>query len=270
MEQPSYGANDPQHNSHQQRVCAWHPDRPTGVSCQRCGRAVCGQCQTQAAVGVHCPECVRAAQRQQRTVRSPLGGSMANANPMLVTWSLIGINVGVYVLLWLLQLINVNAIYSLGLAPVVAFTEPWRIITSGFVHSMTNPAHLLLNMYTLWIFGRMLEGGLGRARFLILYFLSMLGGSAAVIVLSNPYTLTVGASGAIFGLFGAVLAISLWGPKYHRSNLTAILVLIGINVVFGFVVSGISWQGHLGGLVTGTAVMGVMLLLRKRARNRRS
>ncbi|KAA9392992.1 rhomboid family intramembrane serine protease [Kocuria coralli] len=265
MDQPGYGVNGPQQNRGPQLVCAWHHDRPTGVTCQRCGRPVCGQCQTQAAVGVHCPACMREGQAQQRAVRTPLGGTAANSNPMLVTWTLIGINVGVYALMWLLQLVNINATYWLGLAPVVAFDEPWRIVTSGFAHSMSNPAHLLLNMYTLWIFGRMLEGGLGRARFLILYFASMLGGSIGVILLSPAYTLTVGASGAIFGLFGAVLAIALWGPRQHRSNLTTIVVLIGINVVFGFIVPGISWQGHLGGLITGTAVMAVILFLRKRA-----
>lgn len=272
MDQPSYGANHPQQPEPNGggfsalQPCAQHPERVTGVRCQRCGRPVCGDCQVQAAVGVHCPVCVKSAQAGQRTVRTPLGGKLANSNPMLVTWSLIGVNVAVYALMWLLQLVNVQAIYWLGLAPVVAFDEPWRVVTSGFVHSMTKPAHLALNMYTLWIFGRMLEGELGRVRFLLVYGISLLGGSAAVILLSPPTTLTVGASGAIFGLFGAVLAVTLWGPKHHRSNLTSILVLIGINVAFGFLVPGISWQGHLGGLVAGTATMGVLLARHKRAR----
>ncbi|MDO5619006.1 rhomboid family intramembrane serine protease [Kocuria sp.] len=274
MDQPRYGAQQPQDPRDDRggrpalQPCAQHPERVTGVRCQRCGRPVCGDCQTQAAVGVHCPVCVQSARAAQRTVRTPLGGAVNNSNPMLVTWTLIGVNLGVYAVMWLLQLVNIQAIYWLGLAPVVALEEPWRIVTSGFVHSMTNPAHILLNMYTLWIFGRMLEGELGRLRFAVVYAVSLLGGAVAVILLSPPTTLTVGASGAIFGLFGAVLAVTLWGPKQHRSNLTSILVLIGINVVFGFVVPGISWQGHLGGLIAGTATMGLMLAMGRRARRR--
>lgn len=186
-------------------------------------------------------------------------------NPMVVTWTLIWVNVAVYALMWILNLTGIDATYWLGLAPAVAFTEPWRILTSGFAHSMSNPTHLLLNMYTLWIFGRMLEGGLGRGRFLTVYVASLLGGAAAVVLLSPTYSLTVGASGAVFGLFGAVLAVTLWGPRQFRSNLTTILVLIGVNVVFGFLVPGISWQGHLGGLVTGVVVTGIFL-----ARSRRN
>lgn len=275
MDQSGYGANHPQqpgpYGSEQAALqpCAQHPQQVTGVRCQRCGRPVCGQCQVQAAVGVHCPVCVKTAQSNQRAVRTPLGGKLNNTNPMLVTWTLIGVNAAIYAVMWLLQLANVQAIYWLGLAPVVAFDEPWRIVTSGFVHSMTNPAHIALNMYTLWIFGRMLERDLGRLRFLLVYGISLLGGSAAVILLSPPTTLTVGASGAIFGLFGAVLAVALWGPKHHRSNLTSILVLIGINVAFGFLVPGISWQGHLGGLLAGTATMGVLLAQQRQAQRPR-
>ncbi|MDO4253541.1 MAG: rhomboid family intramembrane serine protease [Kocuria sp.] len=188
-------------------------------------------------------------------------------SPMLVTWTLIGMNLGVYALMWLLQFSSgVRFIYWLGLAPIVALDEPWRILTSGFVHSMTNPAHIALNMYTLWVFGRMLEGGLGRARFVTLYMVSLVGGAVGVILLSPPTSLTVGASGAIFGLFGAVLAITLWGPKQYRSNLVGILVLIGINGAFGFLVPGISWQGHVGGLVAGTVTTGIMLATSKAMR----
>lgn len=190
---------------------------------------------------------------------------------MAMTWVLIGVNLAVYGLQWLLLLAGIHPLLALGMAPGFVREAPWTVVTSGFAHSMDNPAHLLLNMYTLWIFGQMLEPEIGRWRFLAVYGLSLLGGSTAVLLLSSIYTVTVGASGAIFGLFGAVLAFALWGPKHHRGNLAGILVLIGINTVFGLMYPGISWQGHLGGLVTGAAVMGVMLAagLGRRTRTRR-
>lgn len=189
---------------------------------------------------------------------------------MTVTWVLIGINVAVYAVQWLLSLMGINPLVLLGLAPGYVSQAPWTVITSGFAHSMSNPAHLLLNMYTLWIFGRMLEPEIGRGRFLTVYLLSLLGGAAAVLLLSPAYTFTVGASGAVFGLFGAVLALALWGGRRYRENLSGILVLIGINTAFSLFFPGISWQGHLGGIVTGVVVMGVLLGLRGRGRRPRA
>lgn len=188
---------------------------------------------------------------------------------MTVTWVLIGINVAVYAVQWLLSLMGINPLVLLGLAPGYVSQAPWTVITSGFSHSMSNPAHLLLNMYTLWIFGRMLEPEIGRGRFLTVYLLSLLGGAAAVLLLSPAYTFTVGASGAVFGLFGAVLALALWGGRRYRENLSGILVLIGFNTAFGLFFPGISWQGHLGGIVTGMVVMGALLGLRGRGRRLR-
>ena len=188
---------------------------------------------------------------------------------MTVTWVLIGINAAVYALQWLLSLMGINPLVVLGLAPGYVSQAPWTVLTSGFAHSMSNPAHLLLNMYTLWIFGRMLEPEIGRGRFLAVYLLSLLGAAAAVLLLSPAYTFTVGASGAVFGLFGAVLALTLWGGRRYRENLSGILVLIGINTAFSLFFPGISWQGHLGGIVTGLVVMGALLGLRGRSRRPR-
>lgn len=185
---------------------------------------------------------------------------------MTATWVLIGLNAAVYAIQWLLSLAGIDPVVLLGLAPGFAAQAPWTVLTSGFAHSMANPAHLVLNMYTLWIFGRMLEPEIGRGRFLAVYLLSLLGGAAAVLLLSPAYTFTVGASGAVFGLFGAVLALALWGGRRYRENLAGIVVLIAINTAFGLFQPGISWQGHLGGLVTGVVVMGVLLALRGRGR----
>lgn len=199
-----------------------------------------------------------------RGPRPPQRRARRRGSDMAVTWVLIGACVVVYALQWLLTLIGIDPVVLLGLAPGRVSQAPWTVVTSGFAHSMGNPAHLALNMYTLWIFGRMLEPGIGRGRFLAVYLLSLLGGSSAVLLLSPALTFTVGASGAIFGLFGAVLALALWGGRHHRENLAGIVLLIVINTAFGLFVPGISWQGHLGGLVTGLVVMAALTAMRRR------
>lgn len=135
-------------------------------------------------------------------------------------------------------------------APIFAPFEPWRMLTSGFVHDWSGPWHILLNSYAIWIFGRQLEPMLGALRFLLLYLTSIIGGSVAVLWLSDPAVPVVGASGALFGLMGAYFIIlrSLGG------NPSQIFALIAINFSMGFFVSGISWEGHLGGLITGLLV----------------
>lgn len=121
------------------------------------------------------------------------------------------------------------------------------MLTAGFVHDWTGPFHILLNSYAIWIFGRQLEPMLGPLRFLLLYLTSIIGGSVAVLWLSDPGTPVVGASGALFGLMGAYFIVL----RSIGGNPSQIFALIAINFAMGFFVSGISWQGHLGGLVTG-------------------
>lgn len=147
---------------------------------------------------------------------------------------------------------------NLGLAPAVAELEPYRMLTSAFLHGSI--FHLLLNMYALWIVGSYLEPMLGRWRYLTLYFLSAIGGSVAVVLASpasSALVITVGASGAVFGLFGA-LALVL---RKVGGNATGILVIIAINVVFTFTVPNISIQGHIGGLIVGLALGAVFAYL---------
>ena len=127
------------------------------------------------------------------------------------------------------------------------------MITSGFVHDWNSPWHILLNSYAIWIFGQQLEPMLGRLRFLALYLISIFGGSVAVLLLSDPQTPVVGASGALFGLMGAFFVVI----RSIGGNPTQIFLLIAINFSMGFFVSGISWEGHLGGLVTGLAIASV-------------
>ena len=141
--------------------------------------------------------------------------------------------------------------------PPLTREEPWRVITSMFAHA--NVFHILFNMYALYLFGGQLEYLLGRGRFLALYFLSGIGGAAAVMVLS-PATPVLGASGAIFGLFSAYFVVS----RRLGSNATQLLIVIGLNFALGFLLPGISWQAHLGGAVAGALVALVFVSTRRR------
>jgi len=239
--------------------CYRHPDRQSFTLCQRCGRTVCPSCQTQAAVGVHCPECIKEA-RANGPKRQPLlvRAARSSSGKPVVTYSIIGITVAVF----LLQLLSRGAVtQALYYEPYYTLVQPWRMITAAFVHDDTgNVFHILFNMFTLFIFGRMLEVPLGRARFLALYLLSALGGSVAVLLI-DPFSGVLGASGAVFGLVAAFFVIQ---RRMGANNRVLLIVLIA-NLVIGFIPgSNISWQAHLGGLVTGA----VMALIFLRQRNR--
>jgi len=167
-----------------------------------------------------------------------------------VTVSLIMINL----VIWLLQVIPGSIVTTtMFYAPLLTVLEPWRMLTAGFVHSPDSLWHILINIYSIYIFGRIIEPMLGPSRFLALYLISIFGGSAAVLWLSEPVVPVVGASGAFFGLMGAYLImLRAIGDK------SGLLVgLIAVNLAFGFIVPGISWQGHLGGLLAGMAVTAV-------------
>jgi membrane associated rhomboid family serine protease len=167
-----------------------------------------------------------------------------------VTISLIMINL----VIWLLQVIPGSTLTStLFYAPLLTVIEPWRMITAGFVHSPDSFWHILLNVYSIYIFGRVIEPMLGPVRFLVLYLVSIFGGSAMVLWLSEPVVPVVGASGAFFGLMGAYLIML----RAIGDNSGLLVGLIAVNLAFGFLVPGISWQGHLGGLLAGMAVTAV-------------
>ena len=167
-----------------------------------------------------------------------------------VTISLIMINL----VIWLLQVIPGSTLTStLFYAPLLTVIEPWRMITAGFVHSPDSFWHILLNAYSIYIFGRVIEPMLGPVRFLVLYLVSIFGGSAMVLWLGEPVVPVVGASGAFFGLMGAYLIML----RAIGDNSGLLVGLIAVNLAFGFLVPGISWQGHLGGLLAGMAVTAV-------------
>ncbi|WP_345941318.1 rhomboid family intramembrane serine protease [Nesterenkonia sp. E16_10] len=194
-------------------------------------------------------------QRRRPPARSQFGAVLHPDRRPVVTFTLIGL----CVLLFGLQLLggtltgaNPDPVTgALWYAPVQTsawFFEPWRMLTSALVHSPNNAMHLLFNMFALWFIGRAIEPALGGLRYIALLTLSALGGSVAVLFLTPAWTPTLGASGAVFGLFGALFVLM----RATGSQTGGILTLIGINVVISFVIPGISWQGHFGGLVVGT------------------
>lgn len=165
-------------------------------------------------------------------------------------------------LIWLGQIspLGYAVTNAMFFSPILAAFEPWRMLTAGFVHDWNAPWHILLNSFAIYIFGRELEPMLGKFRFLFLYLASILGGSVVVLWLSELRTPVVGASGAFFGLMGAFFIIE----RSLGKNPTQLLVLIVINLSMGFFVSGISWEGHLGGLVTGAAIAAIYMESKKR------
>jgi membrane associated rhomboid family serine protease len=240
--------------------CYRHPGRQSFILCQRCGRTICPECQTQAAVGVICPECMREQRKNAPRTRPAVVTRLTASGAPVVTYAIIAITVAVF----LLQLIpGLGVTESMVYAGVYSYPgvfEPWRMLTSVFAHSTGFIFHVLLNMYMLWIFGPMLEGMLGRWRYLALYLLSGLAGSLGVMFLSDPRVGVVGASGAIFGLVGAMLVIQ----RRLGGNATQLLILVGINLVIGFLPGlNVAWQAHVGGLVGG-AILGLIYVQTRR------
>lgn len=228
-------------------ACYRHPDRPAWVSCTRCGRPVCPECMRSAAVGHQCVDCVQAAAYAVPRARTAAGGILRQGTPV-VTYALIAANAVVFVL----QISSRVLQYKLSLFPVaVAGGQYYRLLTSAFMHY--GIVHILFNMWALYVLGPPLEQHLGRLRFATLYFLSALGGSVSVYLFSPLNAATAGASGAIFGLFGATLVAA----KRLNLDVRWLVGLIVLNLVITFTVPGISWQGHLGGLITGALVAAV-------------
>jgi membrane associated rhomboid family serine protease len=215
---------------------------------------------------VLCPECVARTQATD-SPRSWAPRVRFGSDAPLVTYTLIALNVLVFALQWLpgLNLTNVFAYapyYSFGeYGQVGAPYEPWRMLTSVFTHSTGFVFHIILNMYTLWIFGQILERMLGRGRFLALYLISGIAGSLGVMFWAQPDTFVVGASGAIFGLLGAFIVIQ----RKLGGDTSQLFILVAINLVIGFLPGmNVAWQAHLGGLIGGIVVGLVYVQTRSR------
>lgn len=236
-------------------TCFRHPGRETYVRCTRCDRPICPDCMNAASVGFQCPECVREGNKSIRQARTVFGGRVGAE--AYVTRALIGINI----VLFVAQLASsqVTNDYAMSTAQVAFRGEYYRMITSAFLHSPTFLLHVLFNMYALFAFGSHVERLLGGARYLTLYLVAALGGSVASLLFIPPFeatpngfalTSSLGASGAVFGLFGAFFVFA----RKLRADSSQVLLMIGINLAIGFAVPGINNYAHIGGLVAGAAV----------------
>jgi membrane associated rhomboid family serine protease len=239
------------------RYCYRHPDRETGLSCSECGRPICADCATFAPVGIRCPD--HAAMRRAPTTRlkpRPVHrapGLALATNQAPVTYTLIAANL----VLYLVGASQGNGFNDPG-GPLYAklwLDAPqlhnggwWRLVTTMFLHASV--LHIAFNMFALWVIGRPVEQYLGSLRYVGLYFVSGLAGSAGAL-LQTP-GVTVGASGAIFGILGAMMILE-WQVTGRLAGQAA--SLIAINLVISFAIPGISWGGHVGGLIGGILVM---------------
>lgn len=245
-------------------ACARHPDRPTRLQCTRCGRPACPDCLREASVGYQCVDCVAEGARTAPRWRTVAGASRPG-KPVMVP-ILIAVNVAIFVLTAVVAgSVSDNYDSALfretSLVPLdVAGGEWWRLVTSGFLHF--GLLHLAFNMFAMWVIGREVETVLGRWRLLAVYLVSLLGGSAAVMLFSAAGTQTAGASGAVFGLMGA-LAVLLYRLKLPLGQ---VAILIVINVVLGLTIDGISLTAHIGGLVVGAATTAALVYLPNRQR----
>ncbi len=255
------------------KYCHIHPTRETLRSCSRCDRPACASCLRDAPVGQHCTVCLKEAAPSTKTqvIRNAKVSKARMTNmDTPITQGIIALNAAVFVMTELLQrwkTLDFGVIASIpsarGGAGGVANGEVWRLVSSGFLHFSI--LHIAFNMFALLQLGRFLEPALGRWRFIGLYFVALLGGSLGAL-LFEPYGLTGGASGAVFGLAGAATIAmrqrgvpfnSTWGP------------MLLINLVITFSIPGISIGGHLGGLVFGVIAGGVLMHPRYRGRDAR-
>jgi len=262
-------------------TCYRHPGREAHIRCQRCERVICPDCMRPAAVGFQCPECVKEGAKETRSGRTAYGG-LRPTDASRTSMVLIGLNVAVWIGILATggsggRVLDFLVLRTQGLCqangagfdvtksvcdtnggtwlPGVVDGAYWQVVTSMFSH--VSPLHIGFNMLALWVLGPQLELTFGRLRFLALYFISGLAGSAMVLWAAPEFSGggTLGASGAIFGLMGAlaIVAFKVGG------DVRGILTWIGINFVLTFAIANISWQGHLGGFLAGTAVGAVLV-----------
>jgi membrane associated rhomboid family serine protease len=237
-------------------VCYRHPKRETGVRCSNCGRPICPDCMTSTPVGMRCPEC--ASQRtkvrtmQARTDEPTLTYILIAINVIAGIGSLYGGNIGT-------EGGNLTNSWAISRGDIAA-GDYWRIVTNGFVH--VGIFHLAFNMLALWILGSLMEPALGRLRFALVYFVSLLCGSLGVLLLSGASS--AGASGAVFGLMGGALVLfRARGLSLLESGLG---IWLGLNLLITFTVSNISIGAHIGGLIGG--VIATFVLEELGAKNR--
>jgi membrane associated rhomboid family serine protease len=244
--------------------CYRHPDEETRVHCTRCGRPICPKCMIPAPVGHQCPECVDEARREFRA--GP--GKALRWSGVSVTKAIMAVTVAAFVAEVAasgsnalmngpdgLKMIQIGAEYAPNIA---AKGEYWRLVTPMFLHF--GIFHLALNMYALYLFGPLVEQSFGSRRMLLLYFITGVAGNVAEFVLASPHSVGAGASGAVFGLFGAVLAYGYRrrNTRIGRMQMQWVMQILLLNVFLTFVIPGIGYLAHLGGLVTGVGLAALL------------
>ncbi|GFH36538.1 rhomboid family intramembrane serine protease [Streptomyces pacificus] len=254
------GSPDRPRAAHGLPGCYRHPGRETGIRCTRCERPICPECMVSASVGFQCPECVRTGSGTGHAPsasrpRTIAGAEVTRGDPRLVTKILLALNAAVFLAVLAspalaAQLILIGRAFDPQLQELVgvAYGEWYRLLTSVFLHQQI--WHIAFNMLGLWWLGGPLEAALGRVRYLALYLLSGLAGSALVYLLAAPNQGVLGASGAVWGLLGAT-AVLLRRLDY---DLRPVIALLALNLLFTFTMPGISWESHVGGLVGGTVI----------------
>lgn len=248
MSMPSYGQrSDPRAAPN----CPRHPGVRSVDYCKRCNRPMCVDCAIPTEVRSICVDCTSSKRGWVRQA-----SRAAQMGAPVVTYAMMAICILMYLATWVFPSLK----SSLALVPLFLMSRPWTILTGAFLHG--GLLHILFNMLSLYWVGRAIEPVLGWWRFLTVYLVSALGGSAFILAwcLIQPSEIlvgTVGASGAVFGLFGAVFVLQRLGG----ADTTPILTLLGINLVYGFLASGISWQAHIGGAVAGVAATWVLARL---------
>lgn len=264
MSQPPSGRVPDGGSDTQVPTCPRHPDRVSYIRCQRCRRPVCPECQRSAAVGVQCVDCIREQAKAERPQVTVFGGRAgAGADRPYLTIAVIAVCVAV----WLGEQVSPRVFQEVAFVPALGASEPWRLITSAFAHSPHQPLHILFNMFALWLVGGYLERMLGWARYAAMYLVAALAGTVTWLLFqpvdpSDPgaYVPVVGASGAVFGLFAAVIVLN----RHLGRDSSSMLATVGINAVIGFLVPNVAWEAHLGGLVAGGLIAVAIALSRKR------
>jgi membrane associated rhomboid family serine protease len=263
-------AGDAQH-------CYRHPGRETGVSCSNCGRPICYECMTPAAVGFRCPECIAEQRRDsgrsrvitRGQIRGRWQGGMLGSTHAPVTRVLIGLNVAAFVIeiiaasgaggvgsLSTKTLVDLGALYT---PRIVVQHEYWRLVTAMFLHA--GLMHIFFNMISLYFLGSYLEPVAGWKKFLVVYFTAGLAGNVLAFAIGPVFVPMIGASTAIFGLLGALFLYSLHNRHtFAGQALRSIGFWLVLNLVFTFLYSNISWQGHIGGLLGGIAAFEALTL----------
>ncbi|MFS8100390.1 rhomboid family intramembrane serine protease [Lentzea alba] len=246
-------------------VCARHSDRPTRLRCTRCDRPACPECLRDASVGMQCVDCVNEGARTVRRPRTLAGAEVSNGRP-IITQVMIALNVLAYVVTVVQSGSPMNnsragLFTATSLIPeLTANGEWWRIVTSGFMHF--GLIHLALNMAALFVVGPVIEQELGKLRYSAVYFLSLLGGSAAAFYFGSVCQQLAGASGAVFGLMGALLIVF----KRQKRDISTIVVIVGLNLVSN-IFTNASLLGHLGGFVIGGLLTLAMVKAPRENRN---